>query len=341
MTIEQVDGKAQIPFSRRARKLVGRAFNTGIDPQVINGVVSSAAEKARMQQRVLITRDGLQVFFEAEFNGRMVHRFDPDIYSLRGFDFSRRRPERSEIFSEEETKTYIDGCDYPESVDDLLLALEVQRSFTTPSDIRTMRILDVMCGPGRLGRELLNLGAGSVVFHDGDKGMTTHAGKQALAVIQPEQSIHTITSNVDDIPLPDAIFDLVVCHNSAHQLSSIRRLRLTIQEFLRITAPGGRIVIADYQRSTRHEFLRSLEERLRNTRPEIVPLLIPTFMAAFSKGEFMKVLRSIPDIRSWLVTDAEPPLLTPQMEERVETDPVKGHLMDYSPISMRVIIQKE
>lgn len=340
MTTERVEIMPPIPFSRRARKLVRKAFHTGVDPQIISGVVNSAAGEARMLRRRLVTRDVLQAFFEAEFSNRMVHPLDSDICSLSGFDFSRRQPERSEIFSEEEAKTYIDGCDYPASADDLLLALEIQRSFPTPSDIRTMRILDAMCGPGRLGRELLNLGAGNVVFHDGDKTMTAHATNQALVVIRPEQSIHTITSNADNIPLPDASFDLVVCHNSTHQLSSVRKLRLTMQEFLRLTAPGGRIVIADYQRSTKPEFLRSLEERLRNTRPEIVPLLIPTFRAAFSKGEFMKVLQLIPDISSWSVTDAEPPILTPRMQERVEADPVKGHLMDYSPISLRAVVQK-
>lgn len=337
MFAEQIDGRDQTLLSRRARRLVGRAVNTGVEPQVISMVVSAAAEEARVLQRRLVTRDVLQALFEAEFSNRIVHPLDS---SLRGFDFSSRRPERSEIFSEEEANTYIDGCDYPESVDDLLLALEVQRSITTPSDIRTMRILDAMCGPGRLGRELLNLGAGNVVFHDGDERMTAHAGNQALAVIQPEQSIDTVTSNVDNIPLPDARFDLIVCHNSTHQLASVRRLRLAMREFLRLTVPGGRVVIADYQRSTKPEFLRSLEERLRNTRPEIVPLLIPTFLAAFSKREFMKVLQSIPGIRSWSVTDAEPLILTPRMQERVEADPVKGHLMDYSPISLRAVVQK-
>lgn len=340
MTTEQIDGRDQILFSRRARRLVGTALNTGVEPQVISMVVNSAANEARNRQRVLVTRDVLQTLLDAEFSNRMVYPLDSKSYSLRGFDFSRRRPERSETFSEEEAETYIAGCDYPESADDLLLALEIQRLCTTPSDIRTMRILDAMCGPGRLGRELLNLGAGNVVFHDGDERMIAHAGNQALAVIQPEQSIDTITSNVDNIPLPDAMFDLVVCHNSTHQLSSVRRLRSTIQEFLRLTAPGGRIVIADYQRSTKPEFLRSLEERLRNTRPEIVPLLIPTFMAAFSKGEFMNVLQLILGIRSWSVTDAESPILTPKMQERVAADPVKGHLMDYSPISLRAVVQK-
>ncbi len=272
-----------------------------------------------------------------EHDGRQ-NNTDP--FGLRGFDFSVRVPEKSEMFDEEEVRTYIDGCDYPESVDDLLLALEMQ-NFFGPVELRRMRILDAMCGPGRLGRELLNLGAQHVIFHDGDETMITHARTQAFNIMESGQSIGFVTSDVDNIPLQDNLFDLVICHNATHQLSNLDRLSIVMNEFLRITAPGGHIVIADYQRATTPEFFKALEERLRFTRPEIVPLLIPSFTAAFSKEEFSDVLRSMSGIKHWSVTDAQPPVLTPQMQERVDKDSVKGHIMDYSPISLRAIIQKE
>lgn len=264
---------------------------------------------------------------------------DSDPFGLRGFDFSARVPEKSEMFNATEAQAYIDGCDYPETADDLLLALEIQNLMGTDS-IPNLRILDTMCGPGRLGREFLDLGANRVVFHDGNETMTTHAANQAIKTMRPGQMIGIVTSLVDNIPIPDNSFDLVVCHNSTHQLSSIDRLRVTIEEFLRLTAPGGHVVIADFQRGNTPEFLTALEERLRWTRPEIVPLLVPTFTAAFSKEEFENVLRSIPCAQNWSVTDAKAPILTPDLQKRVEKDPVKGHLMDYSPISLRVIIQK-
>lgn len=267
---------------------------------------------------------------------------DTDPFGLRGFDFSVRVPEKSEMFDESEARTYIDGCDYPESADDLLLALEMQRIFD-PVTLRRMRILDAMCGPGRLGREILNLGAQHVMFHDGDETMITHARNQAFRVMQSGQSIGFVTSDVSNISISDSdnMFDLVVCHNATHQLSSVDRLHVVMKEFLRITAPLGHIIIADYQRATTPEFFKALEERLQWTRPEIVPLLIPSFMAAFSKEEFGNVLSLIPDIKSWSITDAQPPVLNQVMQERVEQDFVKGHLMDYSPISLRAIVQKE
>lgn len=264
--------------------------------------------------------------------------FDP--FGLRGFDFNVRVPEKLEMFTEEEARTYIDGCDYPESADDLLLALEMQRLFGSER-IRGISIVDAMCGPGRLGRELLSLGARRVIFHDGSDTMTAHARNQALVVLQPGQSMNITTSLVDNILLPDNMFDLVVCHNSTHQLSSIDKLRIALEEFLRITSPGGHIVIADYQRATTPEFLMALEERLQWTKPEIVPFLIPTFTAAFSKNEFTTVLQLIPGIQKWSVTDAQSPVLTSKMQKRVDADPVKGHLMDFSSISLRVIVQKE
>lgn len=265
---------------------------------------------------------------------------DADPFGLRGFDFSVRVPEKSEIFDVDEARAYIEGCDYPETADDLLLALEVQRLFDSDS-IRNMSILDTMCGPGRLGREFLNLGAQHVMFHDGDETMITHARQQAFEAMQSGQSIGFVTSDVDNIPLPDNKFDLVICHNATHQLSSVERLHEVMNEFLRITAPGGHIVIADYQRAATPEFFKALEERLQWTRPEIVPLLVPSFTAAFSKEEFDNVLHSIQGIGSWLVTDAQPPILPQEMQERINADPVKGHLMDYSPISLRVLVQKE
>lgn len=264
---------------------------------------------------------------------------DADPFSLNGLDLSIRVPEKSEMFSHEEALTYIEGCDYPESVDDLLLAWEIDRHFGPLND---KIILDAMCGPGRLGRELLRIGAGHVVLHDGDETMMTHAQTKAAEARVIGQNIQSVVSPVDELSLPDNAFDLVVCHNSTHQLMSTEKLHTVMKEFLRITKPGGHILIADYQRSNSPEFLEALEERLLWTKPEIVPLLVPTFGAAFSKEEFEAVLKSIQGIAGWSVTDAIPPAnVSPEMRERIDADPVKGHLLDFSPISLRVIVKKE
>jgi len=264
-----------------------------------------------------------------------------DPFGLRNLDFNRRVPEKTEMFSPEETRTYIDGCDYLESVDDFLLAWEIKQRFSHIG-LENMTILDAMCGPGRLGRELLNLGAKEIVFHDGDRTMTNHAVTNARQTKKEGQVIVGVTLPVDKLFLPENIFDLVVCHNSTHQLSSLKKLNKVMERFLRITKPGGVVMIADYQRSTAPEFLEALEERLQWTKPEIIPLLIPTFMAAFSKEEWQQVLESIEGISSFLVTDATfPEDLTPELWEKVEKDPVKGHVIDFSSISLRVLAQKE
>ncbi len=326
---EQIEVQEQNTFSKRARKLLGRAFSAGVDRSEINSAVDLAAAHGRLQGKGQITRGDLGSLETLVARKR-----------LRDHDWKVRIPEKSELFEGGEVQTYIDGCDYPESADDLLLALEVQRMFGQDS-IGRMRILDAMCGPGRLGREFLGLGVQSVWFHDGDEIMTAHAKEEAHTVVTDEQNIGIITALVEDIPVSDNSFDLVICHNATHQMANIDRLGMAMREFIRITTPGGHVIIADYQRHTTPEFLESLEERLKATKRKIVPLLLPSFFAAFSKEEFDDVLSKIPGIRSWSVTDAQPPVLDQVMQERVEHDFVKGHLMNFSPISLRAIIQKE
>lgn len=337
MVVEQE--VARPVLSRRARKRLGRAASNGVDPGTIRQVAGVAIRSARSQQLDQVTADRVTVALETELRVRLASPINQNGPDLRSFDLKRRRSEHSEIFDPQEADTYITGCDYPETADELLLAWEIARDIS-PSGLRDRRVLDAMCGPGRLGRELLGLGATSVVFHDGDEKMTTHALEEASKIAQPGQTIEAVTSNADHIPLPDHSVDLVVCHNSTHQLSSMVRLGKVLREFVRITRPGGQVRIADYQRSATPEFLALLQARLQYTRPEIVPLLLPSFMAAFSKNEFSGLLKSMSDIRSWDVYNAPNPQLTPAMQQRVDMDPVRGHVMDYGPISLRAVIQK-
>lgn len=266
-------------------------------------------------------------------------QFDSDPFGLKAHDWKVRLPEKSEMFIDGEAQIYIDGCDYPETADDFLLAIEIQRLLGNDA-IRNMRILDAMCGPGRLGRELIMLDAQNVTFHDGDQTMVTHAQNQASLTAQGEQSVNSIQSLIDKIPTPDNTFDLVVCHNSTHQMASIEKLKDAMGELVRVTTPQGRIIIADYQRHESTEFLESLKKRLDFTKEEIIDLLLPSFYAAFTKDEFADVVDSIPGVR-WSIFDAPIPILSPEQQARVNRDHVLGHLMDYSPISLRVIIQKE
>lgn len=270
----------------------------------------------------------------------ILRKIDSDPFGLKKIDFRKRIPEKSEMFDKKEAETYIKGCDYPESVDDLLLSWEIEHQFNHIG-LGKMTILDAMCGPGRLGRELLNLGTSKVVFQDGHETMINHAETQARPIVKPGQRMNAVKSLVEEMPFPDNAFDLIVCHNSTHQLSSIEKLETVTKEFVRVTKPGGFVLIADYQRGTTPEFIDSLNERLFFTKEEIVPLLIPTFTAAFSKQEFNKVCESISGIGSWLVSDAKVPHLSDKMKERVALDAVKGHLKDFSSISLRVLIQKE
>lgn len=262
-------------------------------------------------------------------------QFKEDPFGLRSIDFRTRIPEISEKFSSEEAEAYIDGCDFPGTADYFLVA---KRMGEVVGNFRGKRILEAMCGPGVLGREIWAQGGQNIAFHDGDQTMLEHALQKAASIshlIPP-----CILSEVDDMPVPDNQFDLVVCHNSTHQLADQEKLKKALAEMIRVTAPGGSVLIFDFQRRNDEEFVTALEERLTVTKPEIVPLLIPTFLAAFSKEQFQEVLETIPGI-SWQIKDAQMPQLELHEQEWVNRDPVKGHVLDRSPISLEVIIQKE
>jgi ubiquinone/menaquinone biosynthesis C-methylase UbiE len=133
----------------------------------------------------------------------------------------------------------------------------------------------------------------------------------------------------------------VLCHNSLPQLENIGRLRQAIAEMLRVTKPGGYVVIADYQRSNSLAFKNALSQRLAETRPEIVQLLLDTFLAAWSKEEFESVISSLEAADEFQIEEARLPSITPAMFMRMIEDPVLGHVMDRSPISQLIIIRKQ
>lgn len=272
-----------------------------------------------------------------------IDLFNTDPFGIKQIDFRIRLPELSEIFTEEEANLYIKGCDYKESVDDFLAAKKMLEVAQINNDqLMEMHILDVMCGPGALGRNFLKFGAKYVTFHDGHDVMLKHALFEAQKEKIADQEINSVLSDATQMDINDNTFELVVCHNSPHQLGN-ERLVPFLSELARVTKSGGQITIIDYQRSTDLRFIESLEWRLKNTKPEIVPLLLPTFSAAFSKDEFAQAIDIVSQscgLSEWSIQDSSLPRLSPEDLQIVAKDPVLGHAIDFSPISQIIKIIK-
>ncbi|MFC0038829.1 methyltransferase domain-containing protein [Actinomadura rayongensis] len=98
------------------------------------------------------------------------------------------------------------------------------------------RVLDAGCGEGYLSRRLATLGA-DVVGVDAAQNLVDAAS--AVPVDGPGAA-RFLRASVDDLPLPDAAFDLVVCN---HLFSHLPEPSHAINEFGRVLRPGGRLII--------------------------------------------------------------------------------------------------
>jgi ubiquinone/menaquinone biosynthesis C-methylase UbiE len=106
-------------------------------------------------------------------------------------------------------------------------------------------VLDVGCGTGSLLIEAArSLGSGSRLHGvEPSSEMLVHAQHKAQQHI-PE--INFVQGSADQIPFPDATFDVVFCTLVLHHLPAAMQLA-AVQEMSRVVRPGGRLVIVDMQ----------------------------------------------------------------------------------------------
>ena len=106
-------------------------------------------------------------------------------------------------------------------------------------------VLDVGCGTGSLLIEAARLlGSGSVLYGvEPSREMLAHASRKARQHI-PETNF--VQGSADQIPFPDASFDVVFCTMVLHHLPAAMQIA-AIREMSRVVRPGGRLVIVDMQ----------------------------------------------------------------------------------------------
>ena len=112
------------------------------------------------------------------------------------------------------------------------------------------RVLDVGCGPGRLAMTFAErvTPGGSVQGIDPSPEMiklaTTRAQKDGIP-------ISFQVAFAQQLPFPDATFDALSCTLALHHVAEDDQ-RAAVEEMYRVLKPGGRILIAEFQKSGRH-----------------------------------------------------------------------------------------
>jgi SAM-dependent methyltransferase len=98
--------------------------------------------------------------------------------------------------------------------------------------------LDVGAGTGLLAERLSDLGLGVVALDP---------FPQMLGQLrQRRPDIETVVAHGDDIPFPDDVFDLTYSVAVMHHIAEPALVRRTLAEMIRVTRPGGRILVWDH-----------------------------------------------------------------------------------------------
>lgn len=105
------------------------------------------------------------------------------------------------------------------------------------------RVLDVGCGFGRLYGLLKDLPAGQA----GVSYIGVDQSEEQLKIARemfPEADFQHV--DMEQLPFPDASFDIVYCIAALHHLSTVRRREDAIREMARVVKSGGLIVLTNW-----------------------------------------------------------------------------------------------
>jgi ubiquinone/menaquinone biosynthesis C-methylase UbiE len=128
-------------------------------------------------------------------------------------------------------------------------------------------VLDVGSSSGYLARKLAAAAgpAGHVTGVDPSQAAIDHARRRALPTM-------TFTVGVaQDLDLPDATFDVVTCTLAIHHVPA-RKREAAFREMYRVTRPGGRLLVADFDPSRRPLPLHRGGRRIRQAAATVGPL---------------------------------------------------------------------
>jgi ubiquinone/menaquinone biosynthesis C-methylase UbiE len=128
-------------------------------------------------------------------------------------------------------------------------------------------VLDVGCSGGYLARKLATAAGpfGRVTGVDPSQAAISYARRHADGAM-------TFTVGVaQDLPLPDSSFDAVTCTLAMHHVPA-RQRATAFREMYRVTKPGGRLLVADFDPARRPLPLHPGGGRMRRAAATVGPL---------------------------------------------------------------------
>ena len=159
--------------------------------------------------------------------------------------------------------------------------------------------LDVGAGTGLLAERLSDLGLGVVALDP---------FPQMLDQLQQRRpDIEAVVAHGDDIPFPDDVFDLTYSVAVMHHIAEPLLVRRTLAEMVRVTRPGGRILVWDHNPLNRYWSLimRRVPQDTGAERLVPLPELVASLRDAGATIERSERLGLMPDfVPRWLLGPA-------------------------------------
>lgn len=128
-------------------------------------------------------------------------------------------------------------------------------------------VLDVGCSGGYLARKLAAAAgpAGRVTGVDPSEAAIGYARGRASGAMAFTVGV------AQDLPLPDSSFDVVTCTLSMHHVPA-RKRETALREMYRVTRPGGRLLVADFDPRRGPLPLHAGGRRMRRAAAAVGPL---------------------------------------------------------------------
>ena len=118
-------------------------------------------------------------------------------------------------------------------------------------EVRGRSVLDLGCGRGRVVEIAMGRGAGRVVGFDASIGMLA-------GVDVPGRGTQLAAARLEDLPLAETTFDLVVC---ALALGHVEAFDAVLRNLCERIRPGGHLLISDFHpKATVHRWQRSFTD---------------------------------------------------------------------------------
>ena len=188
----------------------------------------------------------------------------------------------------------------------------VARSGARPGD----RILDIGCGTGYFTRRAAHaVGPGGLAV-----GIDPSPSVVEYAALRAPHNCSFEVATAQNLPYPDASFDVVISSLAIHHLPVTER-PAALREAYRVLRPDGRLFIADVRRPRNHatkRLFRALTHRgVGHTSPDALAALIAgAGFDVISSGNrrpwlhYVQAQRPAADFRSRSVRPEEPPATT-------------------------------